>query len=162
MAKNLKVGNTTYSYPTQGQDPAWGQPASDWAEAITNVVATLSGASDINLSEGNINNNQVVAIPITATKGKNLQFNDTTVIAAEITYLVQRTVGAATIRQFGKFMLVKDNGIWNVLETSTSGDSGIIFAVAVVSGLAKITYTSTNLTPGTGKIYYSAKAITNV
>jgi hypothetical protein len=162
MARNIKIGNTTYAIPSQGQDAPWGQPLSDAIIAMADILRTVSGPSDINLSEGIINNNQTTAIPITATQGRNLQFNDTTVIAAEITYLVQRSDNGNTNRQYGKFFMVKDNGVWNLLELSTSGDSGVTFSVSVASGLARVVYQSTNLNPGTGKIYYSAKAISTV
>lgn len=61
MSKILQIGNETFEYPETG-DANWSEEATGWAEAVTDVLATVQGPQDIlkteaalvNGSSGNI------------------------------------------------------------------------------------------------------------
>lgn len=162
MPQNVKVGNENFAFPIQGESPPNGAPITAWAVAVSGTLATLSGPSDIQLSEGVVNNNQVSPVPITATKGRNLQFSDATLVGATITYAVERLVAGNTVRQFGEYSITKSTNVWDGVDEFVGEDTGVRFDVTASAGVVRITYTSTNLTPGTGKVYYFARAISSV
>ena len=47
MAKNLTIINSTYSYPDAGDPKGWGEEASEWAKAVTDLRGDLRGSNDI-------------------------------------------------------------------------------------------------------------------
>lgn len=85
MARNLIVNNTTYSYPDPGDDPGWGEGATGWAQAVTDVINTLLGPGDIIETIFTIQPEQLTSANITG-----LLFNPTTVRAAIIEYSIYR------------------------------------------------------------------------
>lgn len=88
MSRNLTVNGTTFPYPDPGDEPGWGQPASDWAEEVTKVLNDLQGIDDIPETTANIANNIVVPLNV-----PGLIFNPTTVRSAIIDYSIYRTSG---------------------------------------------------------------------
>ena len=50
MTKKLTVGSESYDYPVQG-DPNYGEPATDWADAVTDAVSEFFGPGDIRTTE---------------------------------------------------------------------------------------------------------------
>jgi len=53
MSKKLTVNSTVFEYPTTG-GYNWGEESSAWAEAVTEVLNTLSGPQDVQTTEANL------------------------------------------------------------------------------------------------------------
>ena len=146
MSRVLIINNTPYNYPTAGDEPGWGGQATDWAEAVTNVLAELLGPNDILETAFNIANNQTSAADITG-----LFFNAASVRAANITYSVYRisNTNLSGNAETGTIQLIYDNVIgWSINQGNILGSSGVTFSITVVGQLQ---YTSTNI----GSLGYS-------
>jgi hypothetical protein len=42
MARTFTVSGTPYSFPDQGGNPPWGEEVTDWAQAVTDLLGTLT------------------------------------------------------------------------------------------------------------------------
>ena len=105
MARNLTVNGVSYKYPDQGENPDWGQNAVDWAEAVTNIISTLSGSDDVQRTSFTIQNN----VP-TLTNVTGLAFSTGTVRSCFIDYSIYRFAqdsvnGTTEVREIGHFKL---------------------------------------------------------
>jgi hypothetical protein len=47
LARELTVNGDVYNYPENRDSPGWGEEATAWAEAVTDVLAEVSGTGDI-------------------------------------------------------------------------------------------------------------------
>lgn len=159
MPVQLTVGNNTYNFPIQGEDPQWGSEATDWAQAVTDVLATLLAPGDILQTTATINNNVAVA-----TNVNGLLFDPAQVRAANVDYSVYRTSsttlsGAA---ESGTIHLIYDNNAsagskWTLSQRKNS-DAGISFSI---TDTGQIQYMSSNIgaTSYSGTMKFSAKTL---
>jgi hypothetical protein len=90
MAKTLTIGSESFLYPEQGTKPGWGEEATCWAVAVTNLLGTLSGPNDINTTCVAIANNQCTAANV-GTGASALSFSNAAVRGFEVVYAVTRT-----------------------------------------------------------------------
>lgn len=159
MSIPLTVGTQTFNYPIQGQDPQWGEEAAGWAEAVTNVLATLLAPGDILQTTATINNNIAVA-----TNVEGLLFDPTFVRAANVDYSVYRisTANPSGNTESGTIYLVYDTNAapgskWS-LSQKINGDAGIAFSI---NDAGQIQYTSTdiNSTGYSGTMKFSARTL---
>lgn len=142
MSKTLIVNNTPFEYPTKGDEPGWGGPATDWASEVTDVLSNLLGPDDILETPFNIANGQAVPADITA-----LIFNAGSMRSSVVNYSVFRssTVNPSGNTETGEIVVSYDNnegfsiGIGNIV-----GNSGVNFSI-LPSG--QIQYTSTDIDP---------------
>jgi hypothetical protein len=88
MTKKLTVNSTVFEYPTTG-GYNWGEESSAWAEAVTEVLETLSGPEDIQTTEANLTNGGSGNIT-------GLSFNASLVLQVAIKAAVTRTFTDAT------------------------------------------------------------------
>ncbi len=159
MSRNLVVNNNVYAYPDPGEDPGWGEASSDWAEAVTDVLASLLSSGDILETTFNVANN--VSSPANIT---GMAFNTGTVRSAIITYSIYR-VSSITLSgkaETGQLYIVYDNSASSgnkfLLTQEATGNSGITFDI---TDAGQFTYTSTDIgaTSYSGVMHFTAKAL---
>ena len=138
MAKTLTVGNQDFLYPENKENPGWGEEATSWAERVTALLATLSGANDIALTNfPAIENGQTTSTDITG-----LAFDPTLVRAATISYIIVRTIDGGTDRfEYGEVNIVRDTEAsqW-LIQREFLGTSGVVLTIDDTTG--QFEYTS--------------------
>ncbi len=159
MSIKLIVQGTTYEYPIPGEDPNWGEGATDWAEAVTLALSTLLGSGDILQSTFTINNNVTIATNI-----NGLLFDPGTVRASNITYTVYRTSTAnpAGNTESGVIYINYDDSAvpgekWSLTQ-QVNGNSGIVFNI-LDSGQVQYVTSDIGNSGYFGKITFSAKSL---
>ena len=150
MAKTLIVNNTSYLYPSPGEDPGWGEEATGWAEEVTDVLSSLLGPDDILETTFNVNNNISVD-----TNVNGLSFNTGTVRSVNIQYSLYRVSDSTPSgnAESGIISLVYDNSAasgfkWTLTQGGISGNAGVTFTI---TDAGQVQYKSTDI----GSINYS-------
>lgn len=136
----LVIANETYQYPINRDPAGWGTEASDWAQAVTDNLNSLSGPADILNTVANISNN--ITSP---TLIPGLSFDSTVVKGAKVDYNVYRVTSTNEVVEQGIMLLsYKPNAmLWDL--TLVSGqNSNVVFSITT-SG--QMQYTSDNM-PG--------------
>jgi hypothetical protein len=151
MAKSLQIGSETYNYPEPGDNPGWGEGATDWAEAVTDQLSTLSGANDILTTTSAILDNQSSAQNI-----QGLLFSSAAVKSFEVTYVVERSDGSTTIVETGSMRGVYNGTAWE-FGVNAVGDAGMDYSITAAG---QVQYYSTSVGGTyTGSIKFNAKTI---
>lgn len=143
MPQTLIVNNIPFQYPVPGDEPGWGQAASDWAAEVTDVLDDLLGPNDITQTSFTVQNNIAVATDIAG-----LIFNTGQVRAATIQYSVYRTSTSnpSGFAESGTINVVYDNAAgagdkWSFTQSS-NGLSGVTFSI---TDLGQFQYTSSDI-----------------
>lgn len=141
----LTVNGTTYQYPNAGENPGWGEDATAWAVAITNVMSTLLATGDITNTTFSLANNQV-----SPTDVIGLAFDPSLVRLVYINFSIVRTTNTDTHIAGGQMMALFDgsqpvNAKW-VFTIQGPGLSGVNFTF---TDAGQVQYTSDNMA-GTG------------
>jgi len=151
MPITLTVNNQPFEYPIAGDSPGWGQPASDWAVAVTSVLTELFGPNDIIQTTFNIANNVSSVTDITG-----LFFNTGQVRSAVIEYSIYRmsTATPSGKSEAGIMIIVYDNmagsgSKWSLTIGPVNGNSGVTFTITYAG---QIQYVSTDI----GSIGYNS------
>lgn len=156
---NLTVANNTYAYPDPGTEPGWGEEATSWAQAVTDVLNTLLAPGDILETSFAIANNVS-----SDTNINGLVFDSGSIRAANITYAVYRmsTANPSGNAESGTIQLTFDNSAapgskW-IVAVQNSGNAGITFTC---TDAGQVQYKSTDIgTPGySGQIKFSARTL---
>jgi len=156
LAKTLIVNNIPFEYPTSGQEPGWGGPATDWATEVTEVLSNIVGPDDILETTFNIANNQSSAQNVTG-----LVFNIGSVRSAVIEYNVYRTSDTTPngLLETGEMHIAYNTATssWLLGIGGVVGNSGVNFSI---TSLGQVQYTSTDIgdTNYSGLMKFSAKA----
>jgi hypothetical protein len=139
MAKDLTVNNKTFSYPSPGEDPGWGEDSTAWAEEVTNVLSSVLGPGDILESTFTIPDDSTGDI-------SGLSFDESSVRGVEIDYSVYRS-GGSTFVESGKMFLAYDGSNWFLSRQFVRNDTGsngdVSFDISSSGGIGQITYDST-------------------
>lgn len=144
MSRELIVNGTTFQYPDPGDEPGWGEDASDWAEAVTEVLDTLLGSNDILETSFTVANNTVSVTNVTG-----LLFNTSTVRSAVIEYSIYRRSNSTPS---GK----AEAGIMNmVFDNDASSGNKCLLAIGPSVGNAGVTFSVTDA----GQIQYTSSDI---
>lgn len=155
MSKILTVNGTDYTFPEQGDSPPWGTEVTDWAGAVTDVLANIAGTGDILDTQFLINNNQVSPANVT-----DLTFDVALIRSAIISYSIYRSTNINEVSECGQIYATYKNtaNSWEIAQ-SFSGDAGITFNMT--SG-GQMQFISTNIsgTGYVGRLRFSAKAFT--
>jgi len=155
----LTVNNNVYNYPDAGTDPGWGEDATAWAQAVTDVLSTLLAPGDILETSFSISNNVLVD-----TNVNGLQFNGASVRAANVEYSIYRTSTETPSGnvQTGTLLLTYDTtgaigSKWIVADQRT-GDAGVVFTC---TDAGQIQYKSTDIgtTSYQGQIKFRARTL---
>jgi hypothetical protein len=160
LSTPLVVNNKTFDYPTDNQDPGWGQDASDWAAEVTEVLANVLAPGDILETTFDIADNTSVSAAI-----QGLAFDSTVTRAASITYSIYRTSTdtPAGNAESGVIDIVYDNQAtagtkWKMTQR-TNGSSGVVLTI---SDLGQFSYLSSQIDTGSGgysgTLTFSAKS----
>lgn len=161
MPQTLIVNNIPFEYPVPGDEPGWGQPASDWAAEVTDVLNDLLGPNDITQTAFTIVNNVAVMSDIVG-----LVFDTGQVRSALIEYSIYRvsTASPSGNAESGVLNLVYDNSAapgsrWLIAVGFQNGNSGVTFSV---TDNGQVQYQSTNIgVPGySGLMKFRARTLT--
>lgn len=154
----LVVNGQTYNYPENRDSPSWGEEATAWAEAVTDVLNNFVGDGDIIPTVATISNNQS-----SATNIAGLFFNTASVRGAIVEYTIYRNttgIGATELIETGSMYLGYKSvaGTWTLSILGTGG-AGVTFSVL---NTGQVQYTSTNITGSSysGTIKFRARALT--
>lgn len=155
----LIVNNTTFNYPGPGEDPGWGEDATAWAQAVTQVLNSLLGPGDLLETTFNVGNDVSVEEDVVG-----LTFDTAIVRAAIIEYTVYRVSDGSPSgnAEFGTIVMVYDNSAsagnkWIMVQDS-SGDAGINLSV-LDSGQIQYTSSDIGTTNYTGIMKFKARTL---
>jgi hypothetical protein len=146
MSVTLTVNGTPYSFPSQGTNPAWGENIVDWAEAVTDVLSTLSSATDILNSSFTILDNQSSEQSVVG-----LSFDISLVRGAIIEYSLYRS-GSTPKDEKGTMWISYDGTDWE-LSREANNDVGVVFTI---TNAGQVKYTSSN-TSASGVMKFRAR-----
>lgn len=153
MATQVTINGTTYSIPSQGDSPPWGDDLHDLLAALVDVANTTVGPGDILTTSFNVANNQSSATNVTG-----LSFDTSTVRSAIIQYSLYRTSSTTEMSEVGHMYVTYKTtaGTWELAQ-SYAGSSGVTFSI---TNGGQVQYTSTNFSgvSYSGKMKFSAKA----
>lgn len=150
MARDLTVDGSTYAFPEQAANPAWGEVVVDWAEAVSDALAGITATGDILARSANIANNTTAVVT-------GLSFDSTLVRGATVLYSIYRT--STTIStpkvETGMIQIDYDGTTWSLSREATQ-DTGVDFTIA--AGVVSYTSTDVGATSYTGTMSYRAYA----
>ncbi len=148
MSTPIIVNNKTFNYPTDGNDPSWGQDASDWAIEVSNVLDTILAPGDILATTFNINDDTSVATQI-----QGLAFDSSLNRSAKIQYSIYRTStdNPSGNAESGEIDIIYDNLApvnqkWKMTQNK-NGEAGVVLSI---SDLGQFFYTSSQIDTGSG------------
>ena len=128
MSVALTVNNKTFIYPTPGDEPGWGEGATDWAEEVTTGLNGFVGSGDFT--------EQTFTITAGATDVSlaSIVFNTAEITGVSLSYKVSRGVTPSIIAEKGALEMIYNpdkaiNERWSVSQDSTGDITGIIFNV---------------------------------
>lgn len=99
MSKQVTISGTTYTLPTQGDNPQWGEDLSDVIEALIDVSNSVVADDDILLTSFSIPN---VASNVNVT---GLVFDISSVRSAIIEYSIYRVTDSVELSESGTLLL---------------------------------------------------------
>lgn len=152
MPRQLIVNGTTYNFPAPGDERAWGEDATDWAEAVTDILDSVVSAGFVPQTTATINDNVT-----TFTNILGASFNSSINRSFKFSYAVQRTDGSTTVAESGEINGVHNGTDWDY-SLSRVGDAGMTFNVTTAG---QIQYKSSSI-GGTysGDINFYANVVT--
>lgn len=131
MPITLVVNNIPFEYPVPGDEPGWGQSATDWATEVTDVLNDLLGPNDITQTSFTIQNNIAVTTDIAG-----LAFNTGQVRSAIIEYSIFRVSNSQPSgnAEAGTMNIVYDNSAapgskWSLVIAPVNGSAGVSFSI---------------------------------
>ena len=150
------INGTSFNFPTQGDDPPWGDEIVSTITAIVNTLNTLNGTGDILTTSFTISNNVSSASNVTG-----LNFDPTVVRSAIIDYSIYRSSTTPNeLSECGSMYVTYKStaGSWEIAQYNV-GNSGVVFTV---TNGGQIQYTSSDIGSGgyVGKIKFKARAFT--
>lgn len=160
MAVTLVVNNTPYQYPQNQESPGWGEAATDWAIAVTDVLNNVLGPDDILQTIFTVANNVSSFSDITG-----LSFNTGAVRSAIIEYSVYRTSTAnpSGNAESGVISIVYDNAAsagskWTMTVSNVAGNSGLTLNITD-AGQLQYKSTDINATGYAGNMHFRARSL---
>lgn len=154
----LIVNGQTFDFPEQSDSPPWGDNVTDWAQAVTDVLANVTGTGDILQTTAAIANNQSSAANI-----NGLSFDPGVVRGAVIEYTVYRVttgIGASESVETGTIYLgYRSTANDWFISVVGGGGAGVTFSI---TSAGQVQYTSTNFSGSSysGSIKFRARALT--
>lgn len=162
MAIPLTIRGKTFNYPTQGEDPIWGEDGTDWAVEVTEVLGDLISDGDILQTTFSIVNNQTTPADVVG-----LLIDTGVVRSAIIDYSVYRVsdTNPSGNAENGTIFAVYDNSAssgnkWKI-SIEHNGNAGINLDI---TDLGQFTYTSTDIGAAgyVGIMKFRSRSITSV
>ncbi|RLF65298.1 MAG: hypothetical protein DRN30_04240 [Thermoplasmata archaeon] len=155
MSKELQVGTSVFNYPENGDNAGWGEDATAWAEAVSDLLNTLQGPNTIPETTAVIVNNTTVATDIF---GLAFNVSGGGVLQVTVEYVINRVYdsGASSTTESG-VILGQYTGSDFVISQDGIGDTEVVVSV---TSAGQFQYTSSNLTNQTsGTIKFKATTI---
>ena len=140
MAVTLIVNNTPFEYPEQGEQQPWGEPATNWAIEVTDVLSSLKGSADILETSASVLNNQATPINIIG-----LYFDINTVRSFVVQGNISRPYGSGSQKNEQFTIVGINNGSDFDIQQDGIGDAEVDISI-LPNG--QLQYTSTNLSSG--------------
>lgn len=159
MAETLTFGSTVVDIPTSSEAPNWSQGVTAAFEAISQTLATVSGAFDVPAQSVVIDSSNP-GVPNTNISA--LSFPVTNVRAINLSYAVYRTTSTDTAYETGTIIAIysPNNSPGSMWEMSLDcvGNGLILFNI---TDLGQVQYTCQTMAGSghSGKIIFSGKAI---
>jgi hypothetical protein len=152
MAITLTVNNIPFDYPEQGEQQPWGESATGWAVAVTDVLNSIKGPNDV-LETSDIILNNVQNQPI-----DGFFFSVAEVRSFYVQGNVWRYTGtsSAPITQYSEEFRISglNNGSlldpWDI-QVEGIGDAEISFSI---DSTGQVKYTTTDITGSSGIIKF--------
>jgi hypothetical protein len=157
MSKILIVGTTEYEFPTEGENPSWGEQVSDWAEAVTEALSTVQKPNDIIQTSANIANNVSV---FTAIPGFSFDTSEVRAVSAQFLITRSVTVPSFSVTESGFIEGNFDGTDWTI-SVRSNGNSGVEFNITPAGQLQ---YKSSDITGSSysGEIQFEAKVFNSL
>lgn len=154
MSISLTIGNETFEYPENGSNPQaqWGEEATGWAEAVTELLNNIQSPNDVSLTTFTLNDNVT-----TETNIVGLAFSTTAVSHVNVEYVIERTVAGNVTAESGLILGNYDGVNFNI-SLETVGDSGVNISV---TNTGQFQYTSSNLGHTACTIKFKGTAISS-
>jgi hypothetical protein len=124
MATNLSINGINYTFPAEGENPPWGSDVADWAIAVTNVLGSLAGETDILNSSFSMSDAVSSPLPIIG-----FSFDLLKVKTAIIDYAIYREASTEKVES-GTLTLTNTGTSLNISRESTA-DVGIDLTIDV-------------------------------
>jgi len=154
MPKILTVGSEEFDFPLQGENAGYGEQITDWAEAVSDALATVEQPNDITRTSATILNNQSSPVSIAG-----FLFDSAEVLSFQATYVVVITTSspATQVTESGTILGNYTGSDW-VIAQQNVGTSGVAFDITAGG---QVQYTSSNVAGSgyVGTIVFSAKVI---
>ena len=135
MSRILTVLGTPYNYPDTG-DTRWGDDASEWAQAVTDVVSTLAPPGFIPLTSFDVLDNVSSFADV-----EGALFDSTVVQSFAMRYSVTRSDGSVQYTESGVIEGVFNGTDWDY-NINLIGDAQVEFQVTAGG---QVQYTSSSL-----------------
>jgi hypothetical protein len=140
MAVTLIVNNTPFDYPEQGEQQPWGEPATNWAIEVTDVLSSLKGSSDILETSASVSNGQLTPASIIG-----LFFDINTVRSFVVQGNISRQYGSGSQKNEQFTIVGINNGSDFDIQQDGIGDAEVTLSILPTGQLQ---YTSSNLSSG--------------
>ena len=156
MSKSLTVGSEIFEFPLEGENAGWGSEITDWAEAVSDALATVQKPNDILLTTAAISNTAIIDTNIVG-----FSFSTAEVKAIECRYLVSRvtTSPALNYSEVGYIEGYFDGTSWGY-SIRTTGDAKIYLSI-LPSGQVQYRVDTIAAATHIGSIRFEAKVINN-
>ena len=162
MSKTLIINGTAYDFPSEGQEPPFGEQIDEWAKGVTDALAGIVGEGDITTTTFNPLNN--VSSPQDVT---GFVFDNATIQSFVAEYSIVRTIrdisNAITFNkvEMGTLRGAFDGTSWVFSQVGTNITDTKIFLSLLDTG--QMQYTSSTETIPTGgshncKMEFKARA----
>lgn len=156
---NLIVSGQPFAYPDPGTEPGWGEDATGWAKAVTDLLASLVTTGDILQTTFAVQNNISSAEDVVG-----MFFDSGTVRSAQISYSVYRVSNAvsAGVSEAGVITIVLNDTAasgqkWQMMQTK-EGNAGIAFSIGD-GGQFQYIATDMGALDYSGTLKFSAKVL---
>lgn len=156
MSEKLTIGPNTYDFPTNNQNPGWGEVVLDWARQVSTTLNDNTGINDKTLTSFNLADGQTTPANIISCV-----FDIATVKSIQMNYMVIRTKDTTVITETG-IITALWNGINWIFSVEKIGDAGIDFDILVNGQVQYYTTLMSGSGSYSGKILYRAKTIDNI
>lgn len=123
MATNLTIGNNTFAFPQEGENPPWGSDVTDWASAVTSVLGTIASSTDILNSSFNLLGN-ISDFSDSRAIINGLYFDANLVRSATVEYVIRRQSSSET-----GVLTITNTGSGFEMIRESSNDVGIDFSI---------------------------------
>lgn len=134
--RTLTISGTPYQYPDAGETPGWGEDATEWAQAITDAVNSLTGPNDIPTTTALIADNVVVP-----TNVNGMSFATPGTKSFSLFYVIQRSNGTTASNEYGALSGVYTGTDW-LMDRNYVGESGVDLTITATG---QVKYTSSSI-----------------